>query len=178
MLEFFNRYILLNTRDYGLELDLYINLIIICFTLALIISLVAVTVRDYFGKTILKRLLRLEAKDEQSARSISELGLSKSIIANGILKRGGKHTSSIDTVGLKAPTYDDYLKAKKEKQPFSFDADISQARFFIREENITLAKTVILKSASVVSSIVFSIIALVLCVASVILMPSILTLII
>ena len=76
MRKFFSKFILLNPKDYGFDLDVYLNLIIIIVFLSLCAACFVVNKNRSAIALVLRKLIRAEAFGENSGRTLSELGLS------------------------------------------------------------------------------------------------------
>ena len=74
-----NNIILLNLNEFAnIGIDIYINLLFLAIAVAIIVIAFLFDFSRGVTYTVVKQLVRHEAKDENCAKTLSELGLSKS----------------------------------------------------------------------------------------------------
>ncbi len=118
----------------------------------------------YINKTVLgsvvRALLRANANDIESAKTVAELGLSKNFLVCSALKKDGalrKLVSEVQDNVISLPDGSSYYKRDSK-------VDIKSARFFIREDNRIRAELRYSSKGSdifmlIISILVFSVIS-------------------
>ena len=111
---FYRDYISVNLNDYpniGVDLDI-VKLILI--TAAVIcVSFCAI---DYHKKnmySVVKQLMRHEAKDEASAKTLAEIGFADSCAIKKALEGSSQMKSVVACVGEEKQSYEEYILAEK-----------------------------------------------------------------
>ena len=139
---FFDNCFDLNLTEYkniGINLDVS-KLLALIFVIMCVITFVINWHRGYMYLAV-KQIFRHGAFGEDKAMTLKALGLSGSRSVIGALKRDSRLCRIISRKGEKKYTYEEYMKlSKKSRKPDSFD--IQTAEFFVREENLPLAKNV------------------------------------
>ena len=126
---------------------------------------------------MIKSLLRKEATDEESAKTLAELHIENNFFLKRALSRTGQLTKIIKRAGYKEPTYEEYIASLKEKKKEEM-IDFSTAKFFIPGENLDRAKLIRDKeNPTLIRTILICVLIIALSVCVMMLMPSILTLI-
>lgn len=186
---FYRNYICLNLNDFeNISANLEINKVL--FFLALGIC-AACFVLNYYQSVIalfLKKLIRAEATAENT-KTLSDLGLKENkTLKRLILKDGGIIKRSVSVVGLKKLTFEEYKEAearfkeaKKEKRngecvrPSIVEINFDEARFYMTDEQRAYAdhayKT---NDGSVIKTLLYCLVIMVLYFAVVLVMPSVL----
>lgn len=137
-------FFLLDLSDYfDIAGSFKINVFLFVLALAICAAAVVITLYRSALQSIVKQLTRLEAKSEDSARTLSELGLDKSIPLKMALSREGRLTRLIGRVGEKIYTYEEYKDLSKKKGFRHEKVDFSKAEFYIRENKGDEAKNII-----------------------------------
>jgi hypothetical protein len=109
---FFDKYIELNLKDYSLGIDLEINKIILMFAIGISIACFFINMRQGAIATLLKKLIRSDAFGEENAVSLKELGLDKnSSVKRLISKKEGYLKRIIKRVGERDITYEEYMES-------------------------------------------------------------------
>jgi hypothetical protein len=142
MLDDIKEYLSINLKDYeNIAINFEINKFLLFVSLALCVVAFVVNYRRAILVDTVKQLLRHNATCEESARTLSELGLSssrgirKAIVSDSQLRR------MIAIVGESRPTYEEYVKAMKEKKK-NEKFDVSSARIYVTSESLDRAKYV------------------------------------
>lgn len=138
-------FFVLDVNEYA-NIDGSFKINIFLFFLAVGICAAAVIITLYRSslQRIVKQLTRLEAVDEERARTLGDLGLDRSIIIKMALSRdGGRLTRLIGRVGQKKYTYDEYKALTKQKGYRHDKIDFSSAEFYIREGKEEEAKNIV-----------------------------------
>ena len=159
---FYNDYLSINLEDYpNIGADFDIVKLIFVAAAAICIAFCAI---DYHRKNIylvVKQLMRHEAKDENGAKTLAEIGLSDNSAVKRALGESSQMKSVVSLVGDVKQSYDEYLLAeekyraekkalraenkqrrkdgvkiekRKIEKPVSVGIDFSVAKFFINPE--------------------------------------------
>ncbi|MBO5907536.1 MAG: hypothetical protein J6Q85_05255 [Clostridia bacterium] len=143
---FYLRYIDLNLKSYGnIGIDFEINRFLLIFMFIIIGASVAINYNRWVIITTIKRLVRHEAYDEETAKTLKELKLSSKGVRSS-LKNNGQLTRTVRRVGELATSYEEYLKEVNTKGYKEEKIDYDTTRFHIREECVEDAKIISLKS--------------------------------
>ena len=114
---FYKDYICLNTKDYT---NIGFNFEIVKVLLITAVALCAVfCMMDFHKKTaylIIKQLMRHEAKDPASAKTLSELGLAQNKSVRRAITTSSQIRSVVGRVGEKELTYEEFLALEKKKK--------------------------------------------------------------
>ena len=176
----FYDFFLINLNEYpNINIDLEINVLLFFISLAICASAFAITIYRATLQRAIKQLTRLGATDEDSARTIKDLGLEKSFILKMALSRRGRLTRIIGRAGEKTYTYEEYVELSRTKGGIKEEKiDFETAEFYIRPESNDDAKNIIENyGTSMLRTSLYCVlvIAVYICVALV--MPEVLTLI-
>ena len=176
----FYDFFLINLNEYSnINIDLEINVLLFFISLAICASAFAVTLYRATLQQAIKRLTRFSASDEESARTLGDLGLEKSVLLKMALSRRGRLTRIIGRVGERSYTYEEYVELSRTKGGLKDEKiDFETAEFYIRPESVDDAKNIIENyGTSMLRTSLYCVlvIAVYICVALV--MPEVLTLI-
>ena len=175
----------INLNEYpNIGIDLEINVVLFGILIGALIATAILGYRRAAIATVIKALIRHEAKSEENAMTLSELHIS-SRAAMTVLRGGGRLSKIVSRVGEREYTYEEYLALMKKKRGdnesgnASLEAiDFSCARFYIAEEKIEEAKRAYDRSDSPILHTVLSCVLLAALFASLMFaMPGILSLI-
>ena len=143
---FYLRYIDLNLKSYGnIGIDFEINRFLLIFMFIIIGASIAINYNRWVIITTIKRLVRHEAYDESSAKTLKELHLT-SVSVKAALKNNGQLTRTVRRVGELATSYEEYVKLINTKGYREDKIDSETTLFHIREQSINDAKLISLKS--------------------------------
>ena len=137
----FLKYAFLNFKDYkNLGYNFPIGFILIFLAIAFPIIVFLINKKKNAITFTVKQLIRHEAISEESAKTLSALRLSKLKNVKKMLICGGQLASMIKIVGYQKPSYEEYLKTKKERdsQKINFD----EIMIYLSEENKERAETI------------------------------------
>ena len=142
MLDDIKEYLSLNLNDYAnININFEINkFILLCAVAMCVVSFFINYKRSILADTV-KQLLRHNATDEESAKTLGELrladsrGVRKAIISSAQLRR------MITVVGEHRPTYEEYVAAQKEKRKLE-EQDPLTLRIYVPKEAMDRAKYV------------------------------------
>ncbi len=139
----YEKYFLINLKDYpALGIDLEINKILLFVAIGAMLAFIFVGYIRAGVATALKALLRREAIDEDSARTLDELRINTLSVRLALRNLGGKTASVIARVGDKKYTYEEYMELSKKKGFKEEKTDLSTARFYIKEGKRDAAKAI------------------------------------
>ena len=140
MLSDVKEYLSVNLNDYkNIGINFEINKFILFCAIALCIVAFYVNYKRSLMVNIVKQLLRKNAIDEESAKTLVELkldssrGIKKAIFTSSQLRR------LISIVGESRPTYEEYVAAQKAKKKID-SPDPTAVRIYIKAESLDRAK--------------------------------------
>jgi len=142
MLDDIKEYLSLNLSDYeNIDVNFEINKFILLCAVALCFVAFYVNYRRSILVSTVRQLIRHGAKDEESARTLSELGLADSRGIRKAIFEDSRLRRMITIVGEVRPTYEEYMESmKKKEKPAS--PDPLAARIYIPAEAQERAKHV------------------------------------
>lgn len=133
MYSFYKKYFLINLNSYpNISIDLEINVLLFYFLIGILAAIIFVNYKHAKTQDILKALTRHKAFCEESAKTLSELGIDTSAMRR-MLNGEGQLAKTVARVGEKSYTYDEYIAETKKKGYKEEKIDFSSAKFFIRE---------------------------------------------
>jgi len=164
-MNFYEKYFLINLKDYSnIGLDLEINKILFCILVGAVLAIAIIGYRKAGISRVVKALLRHEAKNEESAKTLDELKINSPSVRTVLSATEGRLAKIISRVGATRYTYEEYIEAmKKPKGKTADDAknnekshsplteekvDFATARFYIAEDKIEEAKSIFDRSDS------------------------------
>ena len=134
----------INLNEYpNIKIDFQINVFLLIVAIAIAVCSVVITFYRSSLQQIIKQLTRLGAKNEDSARTLAELGLEKSVFIKMALSREGRLTRMIGRVGEVKYTYEEYEELSRKKGFKHEKIDFNTAKFYIREEKADDAKNIV-----------------------------------
>ena len=176
----FSKYIknclMVDLADYfDIGMHFYINL----FLLAIFIAFIGVSfATNHFRRSMyiaVKQLSRHNAVSEESAKTLSEIGLKDNKTVKRFLSGDSQLTAVVLRVGEKRYTYEEYLAAQKKGQIPKETVDFKTARFYLSEKAMPRVKRIMNSyNVSTVQSVVFAILILFVYVGVSIIVPDIL----
>jgi len=144
MKEFYIQFIELNTNDYvNLGGDLEINKLLLILTPIVVICCLFV---NLFRKNMfytVKQLSRHNAVDEESAKTLTALGLGRNGIIKWMLSRDGQLSRIVKRKGAPSYTYEEYTQLAKEKKLKEEKIDFSTAEFYLADDSDLRVKKMI-----------------------------------
>ncbi len=116
--EFYHKYIELNLKDYpNIGLDLEINKLLFFVFLALIAASVFASYIQASIALMVKKLLRTSSFNEESSKTLADLGLDKHKTLKFALTRAtGSAALIIREVGKRTPTYEEYMDIERREK--------------------------------------------------------------
>ena len=168
---------LINLNEYpNINTDLQINVLLLGIALAICAAAIIVTLYRSSLQRLIKQLTRLGACSEESARTLADLGLERSLTIKLALSREGRLTRMVGRVGEIKYTYDEYLALMKQKGFKHERIDFASAEFYIRDEQADDARNIIENySSSLLRAVLYCLLVISLYVCLMLLMPSILS---
>lgn len=112
--EFYYDYFNINLKDYGFGVDLDICKVLLAVTLGLALAVVFVNYSKACVFRMVKQLIRHDADSPDSAKGLSELGLSDDRGVKYALSRQGQLSTLVKRVGEVKLTYEEYIDREKE----------------------------------------------------------------
>ena len=142
MLDVIKEYLSVNLDDYeNIGINFEINkFILLCAMTLCVFSFFINYKRSLIADTV-KQLLRHNATDEESAKTLSELGLADSRGIKKAIFTSSQLRRMITVIGEVRPTYEEYVAAQKEKKKIA-TADPLAVRIYIPAEAMDRAKHV------------------------------------
>ena len=138
----FLQHVFLNFNEYSnLNFNFPIGFILILFALLFPIAVFLINHRKNTLALCMNQLLRHEAVGEENAKSLSALRLAKSKSLKKMLLSSGRLSSMVKISGYKKPSYDEYIKAKKEKKSI-LKPDIESAKIYLTKESFEDAEDI------------------------------------
>lgn len=138
----FLQYVFLNFKDYkNLGFNFPIGLILIFFAIVFPIAVFVINKRKNTVTLVVKQLTRHEAFSEESAKTLSALRLSNIKSLKKSLFYGGQLSSMIKIVGYQKPSYEEYVKSKKEKKKLD-KPNFDEMKIFISPDSKEKAETI------------------------------------
>ncbi len=181
MFRIFSRAFNINLKDYkNIGIDLEISKILLCFAVLLILVTLFMSLKRNVMVSVIKRLHRLEAFNENEAKTLTELKFTGfyAFICRGLIRGSGRLKRLISRAGEKKYTYNQYIKlSRKEKKEYD-KIDFSTARFYLKDKNSADTKNLLdSKTSSLVHTLLFCLLIVSVYICLVFLMPEILNLI-
>jgi hypothetical protein len=157
--DFYNDFICLNLKDYkNIGIDFEINKLILLFFSALIVGCIIVSINQMNLTLLLRKLMKIEAYSESSAKTLSQLGLADNAgIRSLITKNDGRISKIIAVVGIKRQTYEEYIEAEQKRKEArrlppaerkavleslsAIEIDASNAKIYIPEDKESMQAT-------------------------------------
>lgn len=157
MFEVLKKCFSINLNEYKyIGVDLEINKIILCTAVVLMVCIVVFNTYRANIKLTVSQLVRHKAKDEESAKTLSELGLDKSRAIKKLLGKDNMLTKIVARCGEKKYGYDEYMALSDEEKKKCEEFDVTESRFYIREECSLHATNVIDKYGTSVHRTILS----------------------
>ena len=178
MLDDIKEYLSLNLNDYeNININFEINKFILFCAIALCVVAFYVNYKRSLMVNIVKQLLRKNAIDEESAKTLVELkldssrGIKKAIFTSSQLRR------LISIVGESRPTYEEYVAAQKAKKKID-SPDPTAVRIYIKVESLDRAKHIYNTcNISIFNTLLACVLIIAFCTCLALVMPELLTVI-
>lgn len=113
----YTKYFSVNLKDYNIDIDFEINKFLFFIAIGLCVACIFINYYQRNTSLVLKKLIRLDAFSEDSAKTLAELRLSgNKAVKTLILKNSGAIKKVIGVVGRKKLSYEEYLTIEKQKK--------------------------------------------------------------
>ena len=140
-------FFLLNLKDYtDSQFPLPIGATLTVMLIALCAVFFVITYRKRYTVALLRALIRKKATCEDDAKTLAELKLHENGAIKRALSRSGQLTYIVKRAGENKESYEEYIKKTKEKGYREEKTDFDSARYYINEERMELAKSIIEKT--------------------------------
>ena len=129
-------------------------------------------------RLVVVQLRRHNANSEETAKTLSELGLDKSVIVKRLFLGNNVLTKVVARVGEKKYSYEEYIKLSKEEKAQSEKIDFDTAMFYIKEQESDLAMSITEKyTTSIMRTVLASVFVGIMCICIIACMPGILNIV-
>ena len=188
MFELLKYYMSTNLKDYpNIGFDMKICWILLALTVGIISAAILITIDRNTMIALVKKLTRVEAKDEKSAKTLKELSLDN-LVVRWLLKGSGRLKRLVKIVGEKEYSYEEYIaitkkkkrkkgeKIEEESAKISNKIDFLLARFYLTDINSNETKNLTeARKSPILNTVLFCVLLLCLFVCLMFLMPTILS---
>lgn len=135
MLEVLKKCFSVNLNDYeNIGFSLEINKVLVGAFGALIVGVILLNLYRASIRLTVMQLTRHGATDEESAKTLRELGLDSRKSVKRLLGADNMLTKIVGAVGKKEYTYEEYRALSKEEREKTDKMDFDTERFYIRKE--------------------------------------------
>jgi len=174
--EFYQRILMLNVADYeNLSLDLNINIVVLALGLGIAIAVLASGIFRSTIFTLVKQLTRHEASSPETAKTLASMSLSDKRFVRAMSFSQIRSMITYVGEGAESAATDDKEEGRAKA---AAEIDPASTLLYLRASGATGAKRVLERyDASLLGSVIFSVVILMIAVCSIFLMPSILDLI-
>ena len=174
---YLKNYLLLDlSYYYDVGFPFYINAFILVIFLVFIAVMVATNVLRRNMYLAVKQLYRHGAGNEDSAKTLGEIGLVNNKAVKRLLSSDGQLTSAVLRVGAKRYTYEEYLEAQRSGKLPKEKIDFTTARFYLSEEAAPRVKRILNGyNVSTLQTVLLSLLLLAIYVGVSILVPDVLS---
>ena len=157
-MNFIKEFFILNLNDYeNIPFYFPIGLLITLLTAAICVAVFVINFHNGYIFAMIKQLIRHGARDDASAKTLTQLRLDKTLGLKSALSRSGRLTYIIKRVGETKPSYEEYVASRKKRGYKEEKIDFSIARFYIPSELSDRAQGVLEKSnASILRPVIIS----------------------
>ena len=162
-MKFIKEFFILNLNDYeNIPFYFPIGLLITLLTLAMCIAVFVIAFRNRFVSETLKQLIRHDALNEKSAKTLKELRLDRLLGLKTALSTSGQLTYLVKRVGQAKMSYEDFMSLPKKNRYKSEKIDFDAAQFYIAPEQLDRARTTLDKtSGSILKPVIIAAILIV-----------------
>ena len=162
--ESLKEFFFLNLNNYSnIEINFPIGIFLTAITILLCIFTFFYAYRRVVTVNLMTQLLRHEARDEGSAKTLASIHINAGIVLKSLLSsRTGQVKSIVYRKGDVKMTYEQYLILSKEKGYKEQKIDFSTAEFYIPDEKLDDAKRIVDREApSMIKPLLMSVLLLV-----------------
>ena len=158
MMEFIKDCLRLNLGDYeNIGIDLEINKLILIIMLAFSIGTVILSLYRGNIRLVIMQLIRHAALDEDSAKTLGQIGLKNSKIIKWMLKGDNLLTKIVRRRGEVRYSYEEYMEMKKAKKLNKVKFNVDEESFYIDPDKRERADTIVEKYESSIQHTALSI---------------------
>ena len=144
MFEVLKKCFSINLNDYEkINVKLEINKVVLGTLIALIIGVIFFNLYRGTIKLVVAQLVRHNAKNEDNAKTLSEIDLDKNKAVRWMLSGENLLTKIVGRRGEKRYEYEEYKALSKKERQEAEKFDIDAAEFYVRDEQSSLASTVV-----------------------------------
>ena len=141
MLESLKNCLAVNLNDYeNIGIDLQINKVLFPAFVVFCIMMIALAVYRNAMRDLVVKIIRHEAYNEDSAKTLDELGLAKNVIITYLLSRDNMLSKIVKIAGKQEYSYEEYIALSKEERLAHEKIDVSKSALYIPEDNIDRAR--------------------------------------
>ncbi len=159
----YEKYLSVNLKDYDSfgGFDFYISVFLAAITCLLCVGVFISNHRKNTAVKIIKQLTRHGAKSEESAKTLSQIGIKDTLTTRRLLEVGTRLSRIITRVGTEEITPEEYLKIIKRKKrrsrkleaagevnSSSLRIDFEETLFYIPEEKALDAHAILMKGTT------------------------------
>ena len=175
-MQFIKDFFFLNLNNYeNIAFPFPIGMFLIFFTATMCAMCFILNYTKSRTNSLLKQLMRHKAFDEESAKTLAELHLPKSLALRIALSQSGQTSYMVKRAGYTKPTYEDYVKDSKKKGYKDAKINFDTEKFYLDVEKIGRAKkTVETDKSSPIRPYIFSLVFIGILVALMFLLPDLL----
>lgn len=131
-------------ENIGIYFPVGVFLILLCISACF--SVFYLTYYKMYTRSLYKQLLRHNATNEGSAKTLAEMRLDSSFsIRASLSRRNGQLTYIVKRVGEEKISYEEYMEKAKKREKKEEKIDFSSARFYIPEDRADSAKRILEK---------------------------------
>ena len=140
MIENLKKCFAINLSDYdNINFSLEINKVVLGTCIALIVGIIVLNLTRSNMRLMITQLTRHKATDEESAKTLRELGLADSRIVKRLLSGNNTLSKTVARVGKMDYDYETYKAMDKKARAEAEKIDFENARFYIKESEATRA---------------------------------------
>lgn len=134
----------INLNDYeNIGINLPINKVLIPAFFVFVLFTVALSLYRMSTRRMISQLLRHSALSEDSAKSLASLGLGNDRLVKYLLRRDNLLTRVVGRRGENKYTYEEYIVLTKEERRENDAVDFETAEFYISEDMLDRARTIV-----------------------------------
>ena len=166
----------INLSDYdNINFSLEINKVVLGACIALILGIVFLNLYRSNMRITVVQLTRHKARDEESAKTLRELGLANSRVIKKLLSGDNTLTKVVARVGALEYDYETYKAMDKKERLEAERIDFENARFYISESGATRAAFIAERYTSTLFGTILSCAFIaIICICIIVCMPGIL----
>ncbi len=177
IMNFLKDFLFLNLSDYeNIGIELPIGAILLALSVVMIGFVFYYNYYRSSASCLCMRLLRAGAISEDKGVGLKDLRLDGSLGVKIVLRGGGELRTVIKRAGEKKQSYDEYLKASKEKGRRAEKIDLNSSRFYIAPDKKDRAERISSENHSGLTPILMSVAILAILALALLFLPDLLEL--